>query len=159
MATVIVLRESSWMTRCLGVLMAAGLCLAALPLEAHHAIGELYDEERTMVLEGDVVSFRFGEPHSMVQLNVRDGQGQVHTWALEWRGAGRLQQQGWTDRALSPGDTVRICGNPGRDPGAYRVYLLNLARQPSGRRTATDAGENLCASSLLGPDPASTASL
>jgi hypothetical protein len=138
--------------------MAVGLCLAAPPLAAHHAIGGIYDEERTMVLEGEVVSFRLGEPHTMVQLRVQDGQGQVHTWALEWRGASRLQQQGWTDHALSPGDTVRLCGNPSRDPGAYRLYLLNLAQQPAGRRTPTDAGGHLCTSTLRGPDSASTAS-
>ncbi len=138
--------------------MTAGLCLLATPLVAHHAVGQLYDEERTVVLEGEVVSFRFGEPHTMVQLRVRDGQDEVHTWALEWRGASQLQQHGWTDRALSPGDPVRICGNPGRDPGAYRVYLLNLEHRPSGRPTTTDAGEGLCALTLRGPNATSTAS-
>ncbi|MDA1091684.1 MAG: DUF6152 family protein [Acidobacteria bacterium] len=145
-------------TRWLGILMAAGLCLLGTPLVAHHAIGQFYDEERTVVLEGEVVAFRFGEPHSMVQLRVRNGQDDVHTWALEWRGASHLQQHGWTDRALSPGDPVRICGNPGRDPGAYRVYLLNLEHTPSGRPTTADAGEGLCALTLRGPNATSTAS-
>jgi hypothetical protein len=144
------------MTRCFGVLMAAGLCLAGPPLHAHHAIGEIYDEERTVVLEGEVASFVFSEPHTMVQVRVGDERGQVHTWALEWRGATRLQQEGWTDRALSPGDTVRLCGNPGRDPGAYRLYLLNLAPVSSGSGPATDAGERLCSSTLRGPAAPST---
>ena len=104
------------------------------------------------------MSFRFGEPHTMVQLRVRDGQDQVHTWALEWRGASHLQQHGWTDRALNPGDTVRICGNPGRDPGAYRVYLLNLARTVSAARATSDTGDDLCTPTLRGPDSSSAAS-
>jgi hypothetical protein len=89
------------MTRRLGVLIAAVVCATHLPLQAHHAIGETYDEERTIVLKGEVRSFLFGNPHSMIQLRVLDGQGDAHTWALEWRRAGRLQQQGWTDSALT----------------------------------------------------------
>jgi hypothetical protein len=146
------------MTRCFGVLVAAGLCLAGPSLHAHHAIGEIYDEERTMVLEGKVASFVLGEPHTMVQVRVEDERGRVHTWALEWRGAARLQEEGWTDRALNPGDTVHLCGNPGRDPGAYRLYLLNLAPVSSGSGPATDAGERLCSSTLRGPAAPSTSS-
>ena len=142
------------MTRYFGVWLTAGICLAGLPLQAHHAIGEIYDEERTLVLEGEVTSFVFGEPHTMVQVRVGDDQGQVHTWALEWRGATRLQQEGWTDGALSPGDTVRLCGNPGRDPGAYRLYLLNLTPASPGSG-ATDAAERLCSTTLHGPTAAS----
>ena len=144
------------MTRCFSVLMAAGLCLAGPPLHAHHAIGEIYDEERTMVLEGEVAAFVFGEPHTMVQVRVGGERGLVHTWALEWRGAARLQEEGWTNRALSPGDTVRLCGNPGRDPGAYRLYLLNLAPVSSGSGPAPDAGGSLCSSTLRGPAAPST---
>ncbi len=146
------------MTRCLGVLIAAGVCLSSLPLQAHHAIGEIYDEERTVVLEGEVTSFLFGNPHSMVQVRVVNSQGDVHTWALEWRDAGRLRQQGWTDHALGAGDHVRVCGNPGRDPGAYRMYLLNLARRASDSPTETNSDLGLCTQTLRGPGASPTAS-
>ena len=29
---------------------------------------------------------------------------------------------------LSPGDLVTVCGNPGRDPGEYRLRMLALQR-------------------------------
>ncbi|MDE0828771.1 MAG: DUF6152 family protein [Vicinamibacterales bacterium] len=146
------------MTRCFCFLVAAGLCLAGPSLHAHHAIGEIYDEERTMVLEGKVASFVLGEPHTIVQVRVEDERGRVHTWALEWRGAAHLQEEGWTDRALNPGDTVHLCGNPGRDSGAYRLYLLNISPVSSGSGPATDAGERLCSSTLRGPAAPSTSS-
>ena len=146
------------MTRRLGVLIAAVVCATHFPLQAHHAIGETYDEERTIVLEGEVSSFQFGNPHSMIQLRVRDGQGHQHTWAFEWRGARRLQQEGWTDSALTTSDRVRICGNPGRDPGAYRLYLLNLAVTASDSRLATTSDSSLCAPTLRGPAASPTAS-
>lgn len=128
------MRGGKLMTRRLGVLIAAVVCSAQFPLQAHHAIGETYDEERTIVVEGEVSSFLFGNPHSMIQLRVPNGQGAVHTWALEWRGAGHLQQLGWTDNALTTSDHGRICGNPGRDSGA-----------------ATTSDSTLCTPTLRGP--------
>ncbi len=83
------------MTRRLGVLIAAVVWATHFPLQAHHAIGETYDEERTIVLEG---------------------------------------------------------------PGAYRLYLLNLAVTASDSRLATTSDSSLCAPTLRGPAASPTAS-
>ncbi len=131
------------MTRCLAVLTVAGASLVSLPLDAHHPTSDVYDEERTIVLEGDVTSFLFGNPHSMVHLRVADGDGDLHTWAVEWRAASRLRRLGWTAADLNVGDRVKMCGNPGRDPGAYRLYLLNITRVRPGARE-TDADHPSC---------------
>ena len=132
------------MTRYLAVLIVAGISLASLPIRAHHAISEIYDEERTVVLEGRVASFLFGNPHSMVHVRVPDRDGHLHTWAVEWRAARRLQRMGWTARDLNVGDRVRVCGNPGRDPGAYRLYLLNVTQVPPTTPAPPDTEDNLC---------------
>ena len=108
----------------------------------HHPNSEVYDEERTIVLEGDVTSLLFGNPHSMVHLRVADRDGDLHTWAVEWGAASRLRRLGWTAGTLSVGDRVKICGNPGRDPGVYRLYLLNLTRILPG--APSDAEDDLC---------------
>ena len=163
------------MTRYLAVLTVAGASLVSLPVHAHHPIADVYDEqrtivpegdvtsflfgnphstmhhptsdvydgERTIVLEGDVTSFLFGNPHSMVHLRVADPDGGLHTWAVEWRAASRLRRLGWTAADLSVGDRVKMCGNPGRDPGAYRLYLLNVTRILPGAREA-DADDTSC---------------
>ena len=131
------------MTRYLAVLIVAGVGLASLPIHAHHPTSEVYDGERTIVLEGHVASFLFGNPHSMVHVRVADRDGDLHTWAVEWRAASRLRRMGWTAGDLNVGDRVKMCGNPGRDPGAYRLYLLNVTRiLPDA--TAPDAEDTLC---------------
>ena len=112
----------------------------------HHAIGEIYDEERTMVLAGEVESFLFGNPHSILHVRVVDGAGRARTWAVEWRAANRLSRAGLTGDALTPGDAVTLCGHPGRDPAAYRLYLLNVARSPGGSTPATETRVALCES-------------
>ena len=125
------------MTRWTTLLIAFCACwtLLAPPVRAHHPIGEVYDEERTLVVEGEVASFLFGDPHSMVQLRVRESDGVKHTWSVEWRPALQLERQGWNATALHEGERVRICGHPGRDPGAFRLYLRSLTQLASGKTT------------------------
>ena len=132
------------MTRYRAVLIVAAVSLASLPIHAHHAISEIYDEERAIVLEGQVASFLFGDPHSMAHVRVADRDGRLHTWAVELRAARRLQRVGWTAGALAAGDRVRMCGNPGRDPGAYRLYLLNVTRVLPGAPAPRDAQDDSC---------------
>ncbi len=110
----------------------------------HHAIGEIYDEERTIVLDGEVEAFLFGNPHSVLHVRVRDDGGLARTWAVEWRAADRLSRAGVRGDALARGDAVTLCGYPGRDPGAYRLYLLNVARQAAGPEAGLETRAALC---------------
>ena len=109
----------------------------------HHAIGEIYDEERMLVLAGEVEAFLFGNPHSVLHVRVVDDGGRARTWAVEWRAANRLSRAGLTGDALAPGDPVALCGHPGRNPAAYRLYLLNVARRAAGSDSRA-LGEALC---------------
>ncbi len=132
----------------LPVLVAACLTVAFSAPElhgaGHHAIGEIYDEERTIVLAGEVESFLFGNPHSLLHVRIVDDGGRARTWAVEWRAANRLSRAGLTGDALSPGDTVTLCGHPGRDPAAYRLYLLNVARSASGSNPSSETRAAFC---------------
>jgi hypothetical protein len=110
----------------------------------HHAIGEIYDEERTIVLSGEVESFLFGNPHSLLHVRILDDAGRARTWAVEWRAANRLSRAGLSGEALAPGDAVTLCGHPGRDPGAYRLYLLNVARHLTGSMPSAEARAAFC---------------
>ena len=85
-----------------------------------------------IVLAGEVESFLFGNPHSLLHVRVVGEDGRVRTWAVEWRAAKRLSRAGLTGDALAPGDPVALCGHPGRNPAAYRLYLLNVARRAAG---------------------------
>ena len=83
-----------------------------------------------IVLAGEVESFLFGNPHSLLHVRVVDEGGRVRTWAVEWRAANRLSRAGLTGRrARTRGSPSALCGHPGRDPAAYRLYLLNVARR------------------------------
>ena len=121
----------------------AGISEPGLGGAGHHAIGEIYDEERMIVLAGEVESFLFGNPHSVLHVRVVDDGGRARTWAVEWRAANRLSRAGLTGDALAPGDPVALCGHPGRNPAAYRLYLLNVARRAAGS-ASREMREALC---------------
>ena len=121
-----------------------GFSAPVLAGAGHHAIGEIYDEERTIVLSGEVESFLFGNPHSLLHVRVVDGGGRARTWAVEWRAANRLSRAGLTGDALAAGDAVMLCGHPGRDPAAYRLYLLNVARSTRESAPSAETRAALC---------------
>jgi len=120
----------------------AGWLALAPPIQAHHPVGEVYDEERTVTLEGEISALLIGNPHSVVHLTVSEPGGGDHTWAVEWRPGPQLERQGWGTNALHPGDRVRICGHPGRDPGAFRLYLRTLTHLATGRTAVSSTGDD-----------------
>ncbi len=129
----------------LSVPIAVGLLAAGVHLHAHHAISEIYDEERTLILEGEVEAFLLGNPHSLLHVRVTDTGGTTRTWAIEWRAAERLERAGLDGAALTRGVPVAVCGYPGRDPSAYRLYLLNVARRDARAPLGSEAQVQLCA--------------
>jgi Family of unknown function (DUF6152) len=66
--------------------------LAAVPVMAHHG-GAGY-EEKTQVLVGTVKQFQFTNPHSWIQVDVKDAAGKVVEWSLEWGSPNSLSRDG-----------------------------------------------------------------
>ncbi len=66
--------------------------LAAVPVLAHHG-GAGYDS-KTEVLTGTVKQFQFTNPHSWIQVDVKDETGKVVEWSLEWGSPNSLSRQG-----------------------------------------------------------------
>lgn len=108
--------------------LAVGL-LAASQALAHHSFAATYLEDRTTQVEGKLVQFQFRNPHSFIQLEVKDEKGEVVRWSVEWGGAGQLGSQGITNETLKYGDVVTIIGNPGRVPEDHRIRMLSLRRK------------------------------
>jgi hypothetical protein len=96
---------------------------------AHHSFAATYFEDRRTEVEGKLVQFQFRNPHSFLQLEVKDAKGQIERWSIEWGGAAQLGSQGITGETLKYGDVVVINGNPGRDPADHRIRMLWLRRK------------------------------
>jgi hypothetical protein len=112
-------------------LSIAGLAIAllAVRIEAHHSFAATYFEDKTTQIEGKLVQFQFRNPHSFIQVEVKDAKGEVVRWSIEWGGASQLGSQGISSETLKYGDVITINGNPGRVAEDHRIRMLWLRRK------------------------------
>lgn len=120
------------MTRCLAVLIVAGVGLLSGRAYAHHSISATYLENQTVTVEGQLVQLLFRNPHSFVHLVVRERDGSTVRYAVEWAGANQLGGQGVGRDTLKIGDRVVVSGNPGRNSRDHLLRMLSLHRPKDG---------------------------
>ncbi len=104
------------------VRLAAGSCalgfLIAGAALAHHSAAGI-DRSQTRTIEGTVRAFGWQNPHSYMQIDVTDDEGETVTWTLEMTAPSFLIRAGWTRSTVEPGDAVTavlrplVDGSPG----------------------------------------------
>ena len=129
------------MKRYLVVLLVAAAVGVGARAYAHHSFAATYLEDQTVKIEGELVQFLFRNPHSFVHVNVKDTDGTVVRYAVEWGGAGQLGGQGITRESLKIGDHVVITGSPGRNKKDHRVRMVTLLRPKDGFCYGCRAGQ------------------
>jgi hypothetical protein len=107
-------------------------CVLGPSVQAHHSFAASYLENEWVTIEGQLVQFQLRNPHSFVQMVVREPDGRDVRYSVEWRGAGELVAQGVTNGTLRIGDHLVITGNPSRSATDHRVRLLRLIRPRDG---------------------------
>ena len=90
------------------------IALIAVAGAAHHS-GQMFDDDRTVTLEGVVKEFQYTNPHSWLLVDVTDDDGTVTTWGFEAEGPSTLQRAGIRPSDLTAGTRLTITGNPMRD--------------------------------------------
>jgi hypothetical protein len=113
-------------------LLAVGSMMAATAAYAHHSFARDYAEDRTISLEGDVVSFEYRNPHAWVYFTANDGSGVPRKFGAEWANPRRLEQQGVGASDLRPGDHVIVSGAPSRSATTYNLHLKSILRPADG---------------------------
>ena len=100
-------------TRIAAALGALGLLLAG-PVQAHHAFA-MFDTNREVTLEGTVKEFQWTNPHTWVQLMVKDPAGKEVEWSIEGSSPNNLARFGWSRASLKTGDHVQAVIHPLKD--------------------------------------------
>ncbi|MGH2399969.1 MAG: DUF6152 family protein [bacterium] len=129
------------MKRYLVVLLAAAAIAIGAQAYAHHSFAATYLEDQSVTIERELVQFLFRNPHSFVHVMVKEKDGSMVRYAVEWGGAGQLGGQGVTRETLKPGDVVVISGSPGRNPADHRIRMVSLRRPKDGFGWGQRAGE------------------
>ena len=87
------------------------LPLFVLPAIAHHSLAT-FDVEQTVQFSGTVKELQWTNPHSWLQISVRNERGEDIEWSLEMGSPGNLARSGWRPRTLVPGDEITVTLHP-----------------------------------------------
>ena len=105
---------------------AAGLILAtgSTAALAHHSFA-MFDNAKSVTIEGTVKEFQWTNPHSWVQLMVKDASGKEVEWSIEGGSPNGLSRQGWKRTAIKAGDKAKVVIHPMKDgaPGGSLVEI------------------------------------
>ena len=122
--------------------LGAGAALALVAAaESHHSYGATYNVNGEVNLEGELVQFRFRNPHVFVEIEAPDEHGEIHRWSVEWSSTAALMRQGIDRATLRPGDHVILMGRPSRAPGERRLLMVRLERPSDGLTWGDRRGE------------------
>ena len=122
------------MSRRLLIVAAIAACAAPLSAAAHHSFA-MYDLSRLVTLKGAVKTFRWSNPHAIVEITGSVDGGPVDTWTVEMTSPGNLVRLGWTRTTLVPGDKVTVRMAPlrnGQHGGGFRGITLADGRTMQG---------------------------
>lgn len=115
----------------LGAALAVAVLAAPATSRAHHSFAATYLEDQSVTIEGQLVQFLLRNPHSFVHVMVKEPDGTLQRYVVEWGSPAQLAGKVSRD-TLRPGDQVIITGNPGRNTGDRRVRLLTFKRPSDG---------------------------
>ena len=111
-------------------LMLLVALMSWLPVGAHHAPA-VFDQTRTIIVEGTVTEFVWSNPHSWIRLDAAGKDGTATSWSIEMNPPTYLIRGGWRSTTLKPGDKISVVANPlrsGEPSGKYVAITL-----PDGR--------------------------
>ena len=106
--------------------------LAVATTTAHHSILAKFDDTKAATLKGLVTLVDWTNPHVHVFMNVRDAKGQVVNWAVELESPIDLNQSGWNQDTLRPGDGITVQGISARN-GSRQVWARSVVVTATGR--------------------------
>jgi hypothetical protein len=92
-----------------------GLLLVGAELPAHHAVAGVYDLNKEIVLQGQLLKLNFTNPHSNLHLAVPNPDGTTTEWVLTTASIQVLTRQGVNKTSIKPGEILKITALPARN--------------------------------------------
>src|SRR5215472_14868096 len=95
-------------------LIAIAALLTAGSAPAHHSFA-MFDQSKTVTIQGTVKDFRWTNPHVFIQIMVKNDAGAEH-----------LARVGWKPVTLKPGDKITLNIHPMHDGSNGGQYLSGI---------------------------------
>jgi hypothetical protein len=110
---------------------AAMALILANNATAHHSFA-MFDQTKTLTLNGTVKSWQWTNPHTWLVVTVKDDKGEVQEWNIEGQSPSVLRgEQGYSRDIMKPGDKVIVRIHP-RGDGTLGGSLMGVT-DPSGK--------------------------
>ncbi len=88
-------------------LVMIGLLTASIPLFAHHGNAS-YGNAKQLTVKGTVTEWVWLNPHTLLKMEVKDEEGKVVNWVVEWSAPSSLINFGINKQTFKPGDEVTV---------------------------------------------------
>lgn|SRR5690606_21790873 len=99
-------------TSVFAALALGGCLLIGAQSQAHHAVAGVYDLNKEIVLQGELVEVNIRNPHSNLVLAVASDDGKKTEWVLTTASIQTLARAGINRSSLKAGDSLRITALP-----------------------------------------------
>ena len=98
-----------------GFLMAGAAGPMSSVLLAHHAVAGVYDLNKEIVLQGQLVKLNFVNPHASIILNVPNKDGTFTEWVLTTASITTLTRQGVNKTSIKVGEILKVTILPAKN--------------------------------------------
>lgn len=122
------------------LLVTAVLAVSGGVAHAHHAFAAEFDASQPIDLKGVVTKARWVNPHSWLHFDVKNDDGSVTNWGVEFGTPNALANKGLSKEDLKAGTPVHIKGYKSKGGGAYG-YAVTLGL-PDGRTIQTGGAQD-----------------
>ena len=92
--------------------------------QAHHSAATFYDVSQVIELTGVVKEVRLINPHSTLQIEVTDANGETVIWTCEAGVASRMNAL-----MIEPDEVLTVLGSPARNPDAKGMVLWRVIKE------------------------------
>ena len=138
------------MRRVLFLILLAPFAAVTDAALAHHS-PVMFDQTQRLTLTGTVREFQWTNPHSYIQLMVKNEQGLSEEWSLEMGASVYLYNLGWRPSSVKAGDTLTVTIAPLRKGG--NGGLLLKAATADGKQIGRTPAPGATPSATLGATP------
>ena len=105
--------------------LSGALLSAGAPAFAHHSYA-MFDQTKTLTIEGTVKELQWTNPHIWVEVDVPPGPNAGH-WSFEGATPALAKRSGWNKQTIKAGDKITVVANPyrdGRRGGSFLRFTL-----------------------------------
>lgn len=117
--------------------------VSVIPAFAHHSVAADFDVSKVVKISGAISQVQFSNPHVTFALDVKNSDGTVTRWNVEFSAPNPLIRGGITRDALKEGTVVAMEAYPAKD-GTLKASGLAMTLPDGYRFALAGFGQNNC---------------